>query len=165
MKQLEETSLVMFVILITVLSAANCFQGDTETTTGSTCYCNCDGWLYLYNNLATRPYNNCPNPVRTRTDIPPATKPPIPTPVNTPISTPVKTSFPTSFHTPISTPVKTPIPTPVRSPISSPVKTSIPTSDRTLMSSPAKTPIPTGTRLTTASLPANEKCFLRLGFY
>jgi hypothetical protein len=120
MKQFEETSLVMFVILITVLSAANCFPGDTETRTDSgTCYCNCaGGGLYLCNNFATRPYKNCPNPVRTRTDIPPATKPSIPTPVNTPIPTPIRT------------PVKTPIRTPVRTPISTPAKTPIPTGTR-----------------------------------
>jgi hypothetical protein len=115
MKQFEETSLVMFVILITVLSAANCFPGDTETKTdGGTCYCKCDGGFYLCNHFATRPYNNCPYPVRTRTDIPPATKPPIPTPVNTPIRTPAKTPIPTPIRTPISSPAKTPIPTGTR---------------------------------------------------
>jgi hypothetical protein len=113
MKQFEETSLVMFEILITVLSAAHCFPGHTETTTdGGTCYCKCDGGgLYKCNYFAARPYNNCPNPLRTRTDIPPASKPPIQTPVRTPISTPVKTPISTPVRTSISTPVHTPMPT------------------------------------------------------
>jgi hypothetical protein len=98
MEQFEGTSLVMLIILITVLRAANCFPGDTETTIGE-CYCKCDGGLYMCNHFATRPYNNCPNPVRTRTDIPPPTITSVPTPISTPV------------RTPISTPAKTPIPT------------------------------------------------------
>jgi hypothetical protein len=39
--------------------------------------------LYKCNYFATRPENNYPDPVRKRTDIPPATKLPIPTPVGT----------------------------------------------------------------------------------
>jgi hypothetical protein len=116
MEQFDETSLVMFVILITVLSAANCFPGDTETRTeGGTCYCKCDGGgLYLCNNFAMRLYKNCPYPVRTRTDIPIPTITSVRTLISTPIRTSVKTPIPTPVRTPAQTSVKTPIPTGTR---------------------------------------------------
>jgi hypothetical protein len=97
MKQFEGTSLVMLVILIMILSAANYFPEDTESTSGE-CYCKCGGGLYKCNYFATRPYVNCPNPVRTQTDIPIPTK----TQASTPISTPAKTLIPTPAKTPIS---------------------------------------------------------------